>query len=122
MNVSDGVTLAEALYVTIFSMLIVFAALAAIAGILGLFKYIGTEEKGNKRTQKIEKIDSVENTSNSSKDKKHFELEVAAIIAAIEEYSGLSADAFVVRNIRKIPNEMSSWAMSGRQGNVHRKI
>lgn len=121
MNLQDGVTLFESLYVTVFSMAIVFAALAAIAGILSLLKFVGHEKKKkNEISQQVvapkveEPVKMVVETNN--------ELEVAIVMAAIEAFTGKSRDSFVVRAVKRMPNTTSPWAMSGRQSNMTKTI
>ena len=114
MLLGDNLSVGQGLYITIFSMSIVFATLFLISIILSNFGKVFKDDNKEQNTQKmkIEKTPVVEkNIENNNEDE---EL-VAIITAAIAMNLSKSTSDIKIRSIRKITQNQSSWVMSGRQ-------
>lgn len=116
MNVNDGVSLFESIYITIFSMAMVFLTLMAIALILSAFKYLGSKQVD---TQADPSIPAKNQTQSDLASANHLETkQVAAIVAAIQVYRGQDSRPFRVRKIRRGQQDYNIWAMAGLQENT----
>ena len=116
MNVNDGVSLFESIYITIFSMAMVFLTLMAIALILSAFKYLGSKQVD---TQADPSIPAKNQTQSDLASANHLETkQVAAIVAAIQIYRGQDSRPFRVRKIRRGQQDYNIWAMAGLQENT----
>lgn len=126
MNFHDGITLSEALIITAFSMLLVFAALIAISFILDGFKLIANRQKkadnGAKPVQAVSKVEKqtakpVEEKPTSQED----DLELVAVItASIAAMLSRPANSIVVRNIVRIPQTTPVWGSVSRQEMINK--
>lgn len=106
---------------TIFSMAIVFIVLIALMGVIILqakvFKKIeASKEKKSEEAKRNNKPQISEVVKNEPKTEvKQVEVIeddgeiVAAIICAIEQFSGLSQSEFTVKSIKRINDNTSSW-------------
>lgn len=109
----------QAMLVTLFSMGIVFATLLAISYILDAFKilfYKQGEKQTNlvkKETLKNKSVNKEEAVSNN-KDEDDEEL-VAVITAAIASSLSKPIQNIKIRNIRRIPQNATTWSKVGRQ-------
>lgn len=116
MNVNDGVSLFESIYITIFSMAMVFLTLMVIALILSAFKYLGTKQVN---TQADPSIPAKNQTQSDLVSANHLETkQVAAIVAAIQAYRGQDSRPFRVHKIRRSQHDYNIWAMAGLQENT----
>lgn len=115
----EKVTMNQAMLVTLFSMGIVFATLLAISYILDAFKilfYKQGEKQTNlvkKETLKNKSVNKEEAVSNN-KDEDDEEL-VAVITAAIASSLSKPIQNIKIRNIRRIPQNATTWSKVGRQ-------
>ncbi len=108
---TSGKTLTEiGLLGTISGMLIVFLTLTLIALIINLFKYFGRNDIKNVKGEHIQ-------ITKSTEDEDDLEL-VAVITASLAITLNTSVDDLVVKSIKRVPNNNSSWSVIGRQENL----
>lgn len=123
MNLQDGVTLSEALNVTLFSMAIVFVTLIVISFILTGFKSMFY--KDDKKTPVKKEVpqvgdnmvvDSVEEIIDNDDEI------VAVIAAAIAAGTGEAIENINIRNIKRTNQSSPVWAMAGRQEGIQNNL
>lgn len=120
MNLQDGITMVEALTITAFSMLLVFAALIIISIILDGFKMFANrqEKKTNNKSPigTTRKADELATNATPEKLVTEDELELIAVItASIAATLQTSTSNIVVRNITRIPQTTPLWGLVSRQ-------
>jgi len=104
------------LSITILGMMVVFTVLVVIAYSLKLLKII-FGEKPKKPLVESEKI--VEAKGEEPEETVHISEEddidlIVLLTAAIAAFEGTSGENLVVRNIRELPQNKSTWAAAGR--------
>ena len=120
MNLSDGVSINEALIITLFSMGLVFVTLLIISFILDGFK-AAFYKKGSKKKVENAQQSPVKTVEPKVVEPKVVEPEqddeelVAVITAAIALNLSKSTSDIVVRNIRRVPQSTPAWAKACRQ-------
>lgn len=122
----DSVSINQALVVTLFSMLIVFATLLIISFILGGFKSVFYKDNSKKKEKSKENI-NVEQKENINKaekieDNTDEETEIVAVItAALAQSLSVSPADIRIKAINRIPQTAPVWAVAGRQKQVSNK-
>lgn len=121
MNFQDGISIGEALIVTVFSMLLVFVTLIAISLIVSGFKYIGKrgdknkQAKNNKTVETDKRVDNIDNR-NIAEENQEDELELIAVItASIAATLSRPTSSIVVKNIVRVPQSTPVWGSVSRQ-------
>lgn len=121
MNLQDGISIGEALIVTVFSMLLVFVTLIAISLIVSGFKYIGKrgdknkQAKNNKTVETDKRVDNIDNR-NIAEENQEDELELIAVItASIAATLSRPTSSIVVKNIVRVPQSTPVWGSVSRQ-------
>lgn len=131
MNLMDGVTLGESLWVTIFSMSIVFGTLVIISFILYSFKtFFYKEDKEHKNLEEVKKQSpKIEDNSESNvqgidqnSDEEIVAVIAAAIAAAIAAQTGKSINDINIRNIKRVSQSSPAWANAGRQEKIYNNL
>lgn len=123
----DSVSINQALVVTVFSMLIVFATLYIISLILSGFKSAFYKDKSKKKEKPKENINLEQkknvNRAEKVEDKTEEETEIVAVITAAlaQSLSVLPAD-IRIKAISRIPQTAPVWAVAGRQKQVSNKL
>ena len=102
----NNITMTDALMVTVFSMGIVFAALAVISGILSLFIHFEKTE-GKEKKAVTDKVKKERKTTDD-------EEIIAVITAALADFLGKRTDQLIVRNIVNVTGNEPEWAKAGR--------
>jgi len=113
------ISLVDSLIVTVFSMIVVFAALVVIALIIGGIKLISSDNKKKETNEvrsevkatKKEEIDLVQ-----TKESDH-EL-VAVIAAALAANLEVSAQEISIKTIRRVNQNATPWTIIGKQEQV----
>lgn len=115
MNLTDGVSINEALIITLFSMGLVFVTLLAISLILDGFRAVFYKKGQQKKAEKVHKqpVKAVEPEIVEADQEKE-EL-VAVITAAIASSLSKPTSNIIIRNIRRVPQNTPTWAKVGRQ-------
>lgn len=110
-------TLVDGFAVTIFAMGIVFAVLAVLMFIIMLQTYIFKEKKNSNVNdgvvmQTVQVPKKVQPTLVENKRCEDAEI-AAAIIAAICSYTNLSSNEFIIKGIKRVSGNESSWRNAG---------
>ena len=121
---SDILTLNDALIITAFSMLLVFAALVALSFLLDGFRLISTrqEKKTKAATESAVEVNKqvtkpvVEKTTSQEDD---LEL-VAVITASIASMLSRPSNSIVVRSIVRVPQTTPVWGSVSRQEMINK--
>lgn len=121
---SEIISLSDSLIITVFSMLLVFAALVALSFLLDGFRLISNREE--KKTKQVAPAPAeankqlsqvaVEELANQEDD---LEL-VAVITASIAAMLSKPASSIVVRNIVRVPQTTPVWGSVARQEMINR--
>lgn len=118
MNLQDGLTMGEALTITAFSMLLVFAALIAISFLLDAFKLLSNRQgkKSNKEVKSAAVIEKAEEPTSKITTEQEDDLELIAVItASIAATLSKPMNSIVVRNIVRVPQSTPVWGSVSRQ-------
>lgn len=115
-SMSMGEKFLSTLSITILGMVVVYIVLVIIAYSLKLLKIIFSE-KPKETLVEAEKIlevkgEETEETVHISKDD-DIDL-IVLLTAAIAAFEGTSGENLIVRNIRELPQNKSTWAAAGR--------
>ncbi|QSX06946.1 OadG family protein [Sedimentibacter sp. zth1] len=106
-----NLTMSETVFITIFSMVLVFLTLLAISYIIDLMRVcITRKDKKNVTNVPTQPAQAVVEEIVEQDDT---EL-VAVITAAIAAMTGKSASGLVVRNIKKLPDLDGAWSKTGK--------
>lgn len=114
----ETVTLSQALVVTIFSMLIVFATLLVISFLLDGFKMVF--HKKDKKIQQTVVNKSIVKQNVVDKKEKDDEEIIAVIAAAVAVTLLVSLSNIQIKNIRRISQQSPIWAIAGRQEQIYK--
>lgn len=125
---SDHITILDSIFVTVVSMIVVFAVLVLIAYLINALKVISN---GNKKDASVEASKTSSNieaakTNNSLEDKgivttSEDEIDeelVAVIAAAVAANLGLNIPDIRINSIRRVPQMNSSWAQAAKRDNL----
>ena len=125
---SDYITILDSIFVTVVSMIVVFAVLVLIAYLINALKVISN---GNKKDASVEASKTSSNieaakTNNSLEDKgivttSEDEIDeelVAVIAAAVAANLGLNIPDIRINSIRRVPQMNSSWAQAAKRDNL----
>lgn len=119
---TDDVTLAQALVVTLFSMGIVFVTLLVISFMLDGFKAVlftsPTEKEAVKKVKQPASTPSQVENPVVEQDEEEL---VAVITAAIASSLSKPVDQIIVRNIIRVPDDGSAWSRAGLQEQIYNK-
>lgn len=126
---SERITIGDSLVITVFSMLLVFAALVVLSFIIDAFKLLAnrqdkkTPNTVNSNVAKIEedKLVSRPVIENTSSDEDELEL-VAVITASIAAMLSKPASSIVVKNIVRVPQITPVWGSASRQETIKNNI
>jgi len=126
---SERITIGDSLVITVFSMLLVFAALVVLSFIIDAFKLLAnrqdkkTPNTVNSNVAKIEedKLVSRPVIENTSSDEDELEL-VAVITASIAAMLSKPASSIVVKNIVRVPQTTPVWGSASRQETIKNNI
>ncbi|EOD01127.1 OadG family protein [Caldisalinibacter kiritimatiensis] len=121
MNFGDSVTLGQSLYITIFSMLIVFATLLVISYILSGFKvlfYKDNKQKVKKDTVRTNTQQKATVENKVEQDNEQDEELVAVITAAIAASLSRPATDIRIRKIKRVQQQSTPWAVAGRNEQI----
>lgn len=118
----DKVSFLDSLLVTVFSMVVVFIVLIVIAYLIDLLKVISNKDKGSKSTPKNNNKDKINdntepietNQETTSAEDNPEEL-VAVIAAAVAASLGLNIPDINIKSIRRVPQNINTWADMGRR-------
>lgn len=118
MNLQDGVSLIESLWITLFSMALVFAALGALYLILLAFEKIFYKEEISPvhPSANVKEKPTVSETYEDTED--NMQEIVAAISAALLINKSASGKTLSIKNIRKLSQASSTWKNVGKQESV----
>jgi len=120
MNLQDGISLGEAIFITLFSMAIVFVTLVVISFILAGFKSIFYKDEKKSEVKKEVPPISDNAVVESTEELVDNDEEIVAVIAsAIAAQTGESVENIYIRNIRRVPQSSPAWAVAGRQESIH---
>lgn len=108
-----NISLGDAGIITLFSMLIVFAALLVISYAIDVMRICISKSKSGKKADKKVEVKPIEPVVQTIQEQDDTEL-VAVITAAIAAMTGSSTNGLVVKNIKRIPDLDSAWAKSGK--------
>ncbi|MGO1368149.1 OadG family transporter subunit [Senegalia sp. (in: firmicutes)] len=127
MNIQDGINLGEALFITLFSMGIVFLTLIIISLILGGFKSIFYKDDSTKTSVKKAAPPIGDNVKEETlevneKESDNDEEIVAVIAAAIAAHTGNTVENISIKNIVRIPQNSPTWMRAGRERSVFNKV
>ena len=107
----NKVNIEEALFLSVFAMILVFLVLLIISYLIDITAFFinGPKKKAEKKLENIEK--KACDVKSVSKDK---ESDLVVVIAgAIAAYLGTSADNVVIKSIRRIPQSDTPWTGRG---------
>lgn len=106
----DNVTFAQAAVVCVFSMAVVFIVLLAISYMIDIIAYFV-----NRKSKKAVKTEPAQEVSRQEPSEPHPDhIDVVLVTAAVAAYLGKRTDEIVVRSIRKIGTEETTWSRAGR--------
>lgn len=112
----NNVTVLESLGVTVFSMVLVFVTLLTISYLIDLLRITlskkDKKKNANKKTE-LAPATQVANTKPSVAIEDDTEV-IAVIAAAIAAISESSHKGLIVRNIKKLPDNDSTWSRTGK--------
>jgi Na+-transporting methylmalonyl-CoA/oxaloacetate decarboxylase gamma subunit len=116
-------TFMEALNVTIVSMIIVFVLLAALMAVIYLQSYLikaipkmfdksnnKSADKNEDKTEFLNRTEDVEENFDEDMCSDDELQTVAAIMASLSEYMGVSEQKLVIKSIKRINSNDSKWA------------
>lgn len=106
-----NISMADALKITVFSMLLVFLILLIISYMVDGMR--GILSKKDKKNKTVEVVKPVETIVVEEVEEDDTEI-VAVIMAAIEAYSGTSSKGLVIKNIKRMPASDTVWARAGK--------
>lgn len=115
-SMSIGEKFLSTLSITILGMMVVFTVLVTIAYSLKLLKIIFSEKPKEAfvGTEKIVEIKD-ENTEDTAYVNNDDDIDLIVLLtAAIAAFEGTSGENLIVRNIRELPQNRSTWAAAGR--------
>ncbi|MGF7060884.1 OadG family protein [Brassicibacter mesophilus] len=113
MNLTDGVSINEALIITLFSMGLVFVTLLTISLILDGFRAVFHKKGPQKKEEKAQQP-PVKKEAPIVETEEDEEL-IAVITAAIASSLSKTTSDIVVKNIQRVPQNTPAWAKVGRQ-------
>lgn len=123
MNLQDGVNLGEAIFVTLFSMGIVFLTLVVISFILSGFKSaFYKDEKKTPVKKEVPPISDNAKVESTEELVDNDEEIVAVIAAAIAAQTGEAVENIYIRNIKRATQNSPAWAVAGRQEAIQNKL
>lgn len=107
-----NISMMDALKITVFSMLLVFAILLVISYLVDIMRALLTKkENKNKAVEVVKPVETVVVEEEVEEDSTEL---VAVIMAAIEAYSGQSTKGLVVKNIKRLPTTDTTWSKAGK--------
>lgn len=114
MNLTDGVSINEALIITLFSMGLVFVTLLTISLILDGFRAVFHKKGPQKKEEKAQQppVKSAEPPIVETEEDEEL---IAVITAAIASSLSKTTSDIVVKNIQRVPQSTPAWARVGRQ-------
>lgn len=115
MNFTDGLQINESLVITVFSMLLVFAALIVISYSIDILKVIFHGKDSKKKVAEVQQPASVVVEPTRAEAEDDDEELVAVITAALAASLSRPASEIVVRNIVRVSQNTPVWARVGRQ-------
>lgn len=101
----DNLNIGESLFISAFSMIVVFFVLLIISYLIDITAVLINREK----KQVIKAVSDAETQSKNELKND----EVVVIAAAIAAYLGTSTDNIIIKNIRRISQSDSAWAEHG---------
>ncbi len=110
----DKVSIGEALFISVFAMIVVFVVLLIISYLIDVSAFFINAKKN--KTQVENTGDSVKSVSNENKDQvihNSNDTLVAVIAAAIAAYVGTSVDNVKIKSIRRVNQNTSPWSERG---------
>ncbi len=115
-NISD-ITIGDSLFITLFSMTLVFLVLLGISYLIVLMKNIVNRNNNKDKRENMEKI--IIKTDKIEEAEELNEEIVAAITAAIVASMGVAETSIKIKSIKRIDN---SWKSIGREEQVLNKL
>lgn len=107
-----NISMADALKITVFSMLLVFVILLVISYMVDIMRSIVVRKDKKNKVAEVNK--PVEKTTVEIVEEDDDTELVAVIMAAIEAYSGESTQGLVIKNIKRLPASETAWARAGK--------
>lgn len=106
----DEVKIGQALFISIFAMVVVFLVLLIISYLIDITAFfIG----GSKKKEKAVKVETATPASKATKKEEKNDDLVAVIAGAIAGYLGTSVDNIRIKSIRRIPQSDTPWTERG---------
>lgn len=110
----DKVSIGEALFISVFAMIVVFVVLLIISYLIDVSAFFINAKKNKTQVEKTG--DLVKSVSNENKDQVIYNSNdtlVAVIAAAIAAYVGTSVDNVKIKSIRRVNQNTSPWSERG---------
>ena len=104
-NEKGQVTLGSSIFILVFSMIVVFVVLLIISYMIDIMHFILTRKKSEKvKNVSIDKVAEKSIVQNDT-------ALIATITAAIASYMGTSSSKIHIKNIRRVEQNKSNWAI-----------
>lgn len=114
----NDVKLSEALFISIFAMIVVFIVLLIISYLIDITAFFINIKPKNKEVVRVESKLSETNVKNDNKNENDTVVVIAAAIAA---YLGTSVDNVRIKSIRRVNQNDSPWTERGLFAQINKK-
>lgn len=119
----DIVSIGDALIITLFSMVVVFAGLVALSFCISILKNISREKKPETEEEPAAKdTDNTPARETEEVEKTNDEELIAVIASAIAANLGLSIPEIKIKSIRRTSQNPTAWAAASRQEQMYNKL
>lgn len=116
----DVITIGDSLIITVFSMVVVFLTLLIISYLIDGLR-VATGKKDN--TEKVKTQDPIKESDTVVEEPVKEDEEIVAVIAAaIAASEGVSIPQVKINTIRRVSNNISTWAKVGREEQMFNKL
>ncbi|MDR7855687.1 OadG family transporter subunit [Tissierella sp.] len=118
----NNISFGDSLIITVFSMVVVFAALLALATLISILKNLSKERKIEATTKPSEPVKAKGVAPTELVEASNDEELVAVIAAAIAASLGVSVPDINIKSIRRVSQSTPAWAAMGRQERIYGKL
>jgi sodium pump decarboxylase gamma subunit len=118
----NKVNFGDSLIITVFSMIVVFAALLALAAFISVLKNLSKERKKEATTKPSEPVKAKEVAATGLVEASNDEELVAVIAAAIAASLGVTVPEINIKSIMRVSQNTPAWAEMGRQERIYGKL
>lgn len=108
----NKVSISEALFISVFAMIVVFVVLLIISYLIDISAFFINGSSKKKTEVKVDAKSDIVKANDKSENKKSDDV-VVVIAAAIASFLGTSVDNVHIKSIRRIPQNDTPWTERG---------